>query len=147
VLIISPMYFMVSFDIVSNALNPQHIGAPYCLNFKKLMSNLMPLMFPHAFSTLQHDRRLLFCHLVNHFFFFNHFVILALLFGCVFLLLTRLRSFPNWFLQGFSNLFGTNGAQINTHKWIRLTDQYLIDRQKDQRHKLILSKCHPSSKP
>jgi hypothetical protein len=44
----SPMYFLVplvSFDIISNTLNPQHLGTTYCLKRKFSCPNLVFLVF------------------------------------------------------------------------------------------------------
>ncbi len=44
-----PYELLVSFNHVSNILNPQGFGVPYCFTKKKNMSNPMPLVFPMCF--------------------------------------------------------------------------------------------------
>ncbi len=41
----SPMYFLVSFNIIFNNFNPRCFGAPYCLEKKKIISNPIHIVF------------------------------------------------------------------------------------------------------
>ncbi len=83
----SPMYFLVSFNI-----NPQHLDVFYCLKNKKIMFNLTPLVFP-TFLLLLIVILLFFVDILIFFFFpiiYHHWCCLS-----VFLLLTKLRSILN----------------------------------------------------
>jgi hypothetical protein len=44
------MYFLVSFDILFNALNPQYLSAPYCSKKNKTTANLAPWSFKCPFQ-------------------------------------------------------------------------------------------------
>ncbi len=91
-----PYVFLASFDILFNAFNPQHFGAPYCSKKHKTIVDLAPWCFKCPFST----PLLLFVVILS-------FLIKAIIFllfpipyhlwccSHVFLLFTKFRSFLN----------------------------------------------------
>ncbi len=96
IFVMSLMYFLVSFDILFNALNPQYLSAPYCSKKNKTMANLAPWCFKCPFSTPSLLFGVILSFLIKAIIFLL-FPIPHHLWCCshVFLLFTKFRSFLN----------------------------------------------------